>query len=102
MGRWYAVIGFAIVAIYVAIIVGEGVHSRLGVLPWVTLNGGDRDHRACCGPHQRSACRQELGVLRCALVRGARCRDDEFRDGDMGWSGSISPVRPWSAWTIRR
>lgn len=31
-----AVVGFAMVAIYVAIIVGEGVHSLLDVLPWVT------------------------------------------------------------------
>lgn len=32
-----AVIGFAMVAIYVAILVGEGVHSLLDVLPWATL-----------------------------------------------------------------
>lgn len=31
-----AVVGFAMVAIYVAIIMGEGVHSLLDVLPWVT------------------------------------------------------------------
>jgi|GEM_PF-3193335 len=32
-----AVIGFAMLAIYVAIVVGEGVHSLLDVLPWATL-----------------------------------------------------------------
>lgn len=32
-----AMIGFAMVAIYVAIIVGEGVDSLLDVLPWATL-----------------------------------------------------------------
>ena len=31
-----AVVGFAMVAIYVSIIVGEGVHSLVDVLPWVT------------------------------------------------------------------
>ena len=31
-----AVVGFAMVAIYVSIIVAEGVHSLLDVLPWVT------------------------------------------------------------------
>jgi hypothetical protein len=31
------VVGFAMVAIYLAIIVGEGVHSLLDVLPWVAL-----------------------------------------------------------------
>ena len=31
-----AVVGFAMVVIYVSIIVGEGVHSLLDVLPWVT------------------------------------------------------------------
>lgn len=32
-----AVIGFTMVVIYVAAIVGEGVHSLLDVLPWATL-----------------------------------------------------------------
>lgn len=32
-----AVVGLVMVAIYVAIIVGEGVHSLFDVLPWATL-----------------------------------------------------------------